>query len=182
MPVKWMNERTEAWSSSSLPPPGCNKLRRYGIWMHISGMSSRDAPHPPLSMPSCSSLPEPSLASGILAPPQPNPSQHQLLRRSAPGLFSYLWAQAAFDAQETPCNSIRSSLQGAYHYVLSGPCNDSPPPLCRELPCSAVQKPFPGRELICLAQIGCSFAQHLHEGLRNQPPLAETTALGEPEG
>lgn len=42
----------------------------------------------------------------------------------------HLWAPAAFDAQETPCNSIRSSLQGACNYVLSGPCNDSPLPLC----------------------------------------------------
>lgn len=43
-------------------------------------------------------------------------------------------------------------------------------------------EPFPGRELICLAQIGCSSAQHLPEGLRNESPVAGRASLGEPEG
>lgn len=54
-----------------------------------------------------------------------------------------------------PEKSIKHFLQGACNSVLSGPCNDSPFPMHRELPCPPAQTlSFPGKELICLGQIG----------------------------
>lgn len=97
--------------------------------------------------------------------PSLSPTLNQHLRGSVPGLFGHLGAPAAFDAQETPHNSIRSSLQGACNYVLSGPCNDSPLPLRpAQLP-----RTFCWEGTNLLSPIGCSSAQRGPEGLSSEP-------------
>lgn len=57
--------------------------------------------------------------------------------------------------------------------VMTAPCH------CALLSCP---EPFSARELICLAQIGCSSAQRFLESLRNESPLAERAAWGDREG
>lgn len=99
-----------------------------------------------------------------------SPALHQLLRGSVPGLPLMLRGHPVIQLGALSREHLIMPYLGL---VMTAPCH------CALLSCP---EPFVGRKLICLTQIGCSYAQPFSKGLRSESSLAESVALGDCEG